>query len=57
MYKIMKTMCPLSYHHNGFVAAHFARLHIAGTNEPKSAQQGKHRLTTHILCPSCFCGI
>ena len=27
---IMKTMCPLGYHHNGYS-------HIAGTNEPKSA--------------------
>ena len=22
IYKIMKTMCPPSYHHNGFVATH-----------------------------------
>ena len=22
MYVIMKTMCPLGYHHNGFVATH-----------------------------------
>ena len=42
----MKTMCPPSYHHNGFAAtqctrAHDVRLHIAGTSEPKSAQQAK----------------
>ena len=39
----MKTMCPPSYHHNAFVAthaqAHDVRLHIAGTDETKSAQQ------------------
>ena len=40
MHVIMKTMCPLGYHHNGFVA-HDVWLHIAGTNEPKSAQQAK----------------
>ena len=53
----MKTMIPVSYHHNGFVAACVVRLHMAGTNEPKSAQQGKHGLITYISCPSCFCGI
>ena len=35
-YAIMKTMCPPSFHHNGFVATHAlghdVRLHIAGTN-------------------------
>ena len=46
IYVIMKIMCPHSYHHNGFVATHAlgthgVRLHIAGTNEPKSAQQAK----------------
>ena len=43
IYVIMKTICPPGYHHNGFVAtwAHDVRLHIAGTNEPKSAQQAK----------------
>ena len=47
-YAIMKTMCPPSYHHNGFVATHApgyiiygVRLHIAGTNQPMSAQQAK----------------
>ena len=44
-YEIMKTMCPPSYHYNGFVATH-ALAHMmygtsAGTNEPKSAQQAK----------------
>ena len=37
---IMKTMCPPGYHHNGFVATDVVghmMLHIAGTNEPKSA--------------------
>ena len=42
----MKTMCPPGYYHNGFMAhsctwAHDVQLHIAGTNEPKSAQQAK----------------
>ena len=42
----MKTMFPPGYHHNGFVGnsctwAHDVRLHIAGTSEPKSAQQAK----------------
>ena len=39
----MKTMCPPSYHRNGFVAIHAldARLRIAGTNEQESAQQTK----------------
>ena len=44
----MKTMCPPGYHHNGLVAcgnsctwAHDVWLHIAGTNEPKSAQQAE----------------
>ena len=37
----MKTMCPPGYHHNGFVATSCVRLHIAGTDEPKSAQQAK----------------
>ena len=53
----MKTMNPVSYHHNGFVAACVAWLHMAGTNEPKSAQQGNHVLITYTLSPSCFCGI
>ena len=44
----MKTMCPPGYHDKGFgdkscTWVHDARLHIAGTNEPKSAQQAKHR--------------
>ena len=40
-------MCPLGYHHNGFMATHalghmmYGRLHTAGTNELKSAQQAK----------------
>ena len=45
---MMKTKCPPGYHHNGFMATHAlghmihdVRLHIAGTNEPKSAQQAK----------------
>ena len=36
----MKTMCPPGYHHNGFVATDVVghmMLHIADTNEPKSA--------------------
>ena len=42
----MKTVYPPGYHHNGFVATHalvlgHMQLHIAGTNEPKSAQQAK----------------
>ena len=42
----MKTMCPPGYHHNGFVATHalghmMDGYYIAGTNEPKSAQQAK----------------
>ena len=40
----MKTMCPPGYHRNGFVATHalgHMMFHIAGTNEPKSAQQAK----------------
>ena len=42
----MKTMRPSGYNYNGFVAthalwAHDVRLDIAGTNEPKSAQQVK----------------
>ena len=43
----MKTMCPPGYHHNGFMATHALGhmhdvwLHIAGINEPKSAQQAK----------------
>ena len=46
VYVIMKTMCPPGYYHNGFMAhsctwAHDVQLHIAGTNEPKSAQQAK----------------
>ena len=44
-YAIIKTMCTPSYHHSGFVATHElghdVRLHIAGTNEPKSVQQTK----------------
>ena len=41
IYAIMKTMCPLGYHHNGFVATHSVdvQLNIAGTNEPNSALQ------------------
>ena len=41
IYVIMKTMCPPRCHHNGFMAthAHDVRLHIAGINEPNSAQQ------------------
>ena len=40
----MKTMCPPGYHHNGLGTwAHDVRLYIAGTNEPKCAQQAKHR--------------
>ena len=31
IYVIMKTMCPPSYHHNGFVATH-ALGHIGTTN-------------------------
>ena len=38
-------MYPPGYHHNGFMATHALRhdvwLQIAGTNEPKSAQQAK----------------
>ena len=40
-------MCPPRYHHNGFVAtnsctwAYNLRLHIAGINEPKSAQKAR----------------
>ena len=39
-------MCPPSYHKqwlcdNSCTWAHDARLHIAGTNEPKSAHQAK----------------
>ena len=45
IYVIMKTMYPPGYHHNGFMATHALRhdvwLQIAGTNEPKSAQQAK----------------
>ena len=41
IYVIMKTICPPNYHHNGFVATHALWLHIAGTNEPKSAQHAK----------------
>ena len=45
VHAIMKTMCPPSYHHSAFVATHALGhdvwLHIAGTNEPKSAQQEK----------------
>ena len=44
----MKTMCLPGYHHNGFMLygnsctwAHDLWFHIAGTNEPKSAQQAK----------------
>ena len=42
VYAIMKTVCSPGYHHNGFVATHalvlgHIWLHIAGTNEPKSA--------------------
>ena len=43
----MKTMCPPSYHHRQWLCgisctwAHDVRLHIAGTSEPKSAQQAK----------------
>ena len=46
----MKTMCPPSYHQNGFVAtpaltwAHDVQLHITDTNESKSAQQAKQTL-------------
>ena len=38
-----KTMCLPGCHHNGLVAshAHDVRLHIAGTNQPKSTQQAK----------------
>ena len=41
-----KKMCPPGYNHNGFMGnsftwAHDVRLHIAGTNEPKSAQKAK----------------
>ena len=45
IYPIMKKVCPPGYHHNGFVATHALGhvwlLHIAGTSEPKSAQQAK----------------
>ena len=46
VYAIMKTMCPPGYHHNGFVVTHalghmMHGLHIAGTYEPKRAQQAK----------------
>ena len=50
IYAIMKTMCPPSYHQNGFVAthaltwAHDVQLHITDTNESKSAQQAKQTL-------------
>ena len=41
----MKTMWPPGYHYSGFVPTdalgNMIRLHIAGTNEPKSAQQAK----------------
>ena len=45
-YKVYVIKCPTGYHHNGFVAnshiyTHNVRLHIAGTNEQKSAQQAK----------------
>ena len=33
----INAMCFLGYHHNKFVATHA----LAGTNEPKSAQQAK----------------
>ena len=44
----MKTICFPGYHHNGFVRnsciwPHDVSLHIAGTNESKSAQQAKQR--------------
>ena len=36
-------MCSPGFHHNGFVATHALEhdvwLHLAGTSEPKSAQQ------------------
>ena len=37
----MKTMCPHSYHPNGFVATYALghMMHIVGTNEPKSVQR------------------
>ena len=46
IYLIMKTTCPPGYHKqwlcgNSCTWAHDARLHIAGTNEPKSVQQAK----------------
>ena len=46
VYLIMKTTCPPGYHKqwlcgNSCTWAHDARLHIAGTNEPKSVQQAK----------------
>ena len=42
----MKTMLPPSSHHNWLCSnsctwAHDVRLHVAGTNEPKCAQQAK----------------
>ena len=45
-YICLYIMCPPGYHHNGFVATHalghmIYGLHIAGTNEPKNAQQAK----------------
>ena len=43
IYVIMKTMCPLDYHHNGFVAIHvygYTLVVLAGTKEPKSVQEG-----------------
>ena len=39
-----ETMCPPGYHHNGGNSCtwvHGVQLHLAGTNEPKNAQQAK----------------
>ena len=45
VYAIVKTICLPSYHHNGLVEtctwAHDLRLHIVGTNKPKTAQQAR----------------
>ena len=45
----MKTMCPLDYHHNGFVPNHvygYTLVVLAGTKEAKSVQEAKFAVGT-----------
>ena len=65
----MKTMCPPSYHHNGFVATHalghmmYGYTLLVPMNQRVLNKQSKERnisghiYYTHILGSSCFCEI